>query len=353
MQFGLTESQQVLKNSAREFFTGEVQPALVRQLMETATAHDEALWKKMAVQGWCGMAVPEAYEGMGLGLVEIAAAMEEIGRALVPGPLLAHLTGTAAIAAVASEEQKKRLLPAMANGEKIATLALLEAGASWDIDAVEMAGLDGTKLFVMDADVADFLVVVTRGGVYLVDAKSDGVTIEAMPGIDLTRRLSAVHFKGAKGELLSSSAKDVCAALSFGATAMSAEMVGGMAKVVEVTVAYVKARKQFGKAVGGYQLVQALCADMLLLTESSRSAAYFAAYAIQEGLPEAAAAVSVAKSYANDAYREVCNKGIQCHGGMGFTWENDLHLYYRRSKASETAFGDAAYHRNRIADLVL
>ena len=331
MQFGLTESQQVLKNSAREFFTGEVQPALVRQLMETETAHDTALWKKMAGQGWCGMAVPEAYEGMGLGLVEIAAAMEEIGRALLPGPLLAHLVGTAAIAAVASEEQKKRLLPAMASGEKIATLALLEAGASWDIDAVEMAGLDGTKLFVMDGAVADVFVTVTRDGVYLVDAKADGVTVEAMPGIDLTRRLSAVHFKAAKGELLSGSTKGICDALSIGATLLSAEMVGGMAKVVETTVAYVKARKQFGKAVGGYQLVQALCADMLLLTESSRSAAYFAAYAIQEGLPEAAAAVSVAKSYASEAYREVCNKGIQCHGGMGFTWENDLHLYYRRS----------------------
>ena len=322
MQFGLTETQQLTKNSAREFFSAEYPMAEVRRIMETPTAHDAALWRKTAEQGWCGMTIPEAYGGMGSGLVEIAAAMEEVGRALVPGPLLAHLTATAAIAACASEETKQRILPALAAGERIATFA------------------DTTKLFVMDAAVADYVVA----GTLLVD----DFTAIHMPAIDLTRRLYAIKFE--TGEPLGDGVEQ---ALAIGTTLLCAELTGGMQRVLDTTVAYVKTRKQFGKPVGAFQLVQAMCADMLVATESARSATYFAAYALQENLPEAMSAVSVAKSYIGDAARQTGNNAIQCHGGMGFTWENDIQLYYRRAKAGETAFGDTAYHRERIAQLVL
>ena len=188
------------------------------------------------------------------------------------------------------------------------------------------------------------------------DAKAPGVGIQLSPAMDSTRKLCQVTFAGAQGELLASGAAAESAlanALDVATVALVAEMTGGMQKVLDTTVEYVKTRKQFGKPIGQFQAVQMHCADMLVLTESSRSAAYYAAYAVQNRLPEARAAVSIAKAYASEAYREVGNKGIQCHGGMGFTWENDLHLYYRRAKASELAFGDAAYHRERIARLVI
>ncbi len=223
-----------------------------------------------------------------------------------------------------------------------------------------MKALPGQKLFVPDACVADFLIVAARDGaelaLYVVDGKSDSVHIRPSPAMDMTRKLCEVAFCGATGELLASGAAAESAlaqALDVATVALVAEMVGGMQKVLDTTVEYAKTRKQFGKPIGQYQAIQIHCADMLVLTESSRSAAYYGAYALQNRLPEARAAVSVAKAYASDAYREVGNKGIQCHGGMGFTWENDLHLYYRRAKASELAFGDATYHRERIAKLVI
>ena len=322
MQFGLTETQQLTRNAAREFFSAEYPIAEVRRIMETATAHDPNLWRKTAEQGWCGMTIPEEYGGMGLGLVEIAAAIEEAGRVLVPGPLLAHLTATAAIAHCASEDTKKSILPALASGEKIATFA------------------NSTKLFVMDAGVADFVVT---DGLLVRDFRA-----RHLPAIDLTRRLYAIEYSG--GEPIN---EDVTLAQAIGTTLLCAELTGGMQRMLDLTVAYVKTRKQFGKPVGSYQLVQAMCAEMLVATESARSATYYAAYALQAGLPEAMAAVSVAKSFISDAARETGNKAIQCHGGMGFTWENDVQLYYRRAKAGEVAFGDAAWHRERIAQLIL
>jgi alkylation response protein AidB-like acyl-CoA dehydrogenase len=322
MQFGLSGNQQLTKNAAREFFSSEYPMAEVRRIAETETAHDAALWRKTAEQGWCGMTVPEAYGGMGLGLVETAAAMEEAGRALVPGPLLAHLTATAMVAGGGNEALQRRVLPALAAGERIATFA------------------ESTKLFVMDAGVAD---AVVAEGHYV-----EAFTARPMPAIDLTRRLYAID--GSGGEAI---AGGIERGLAIGTVLLCAEITGGMQRMLDLTVSYVKTRKQFGKPVGAYQLVQAMCADMLVATESARSATYFAAYALENGLPEAMAAVSVAKSYINEAARQTGNHAIQAHGGMGFTWESDLHLYYRRAKAAETAFGDTAFHRERIAQLVL
>ena len=212
--------------------------------------------------------------------------------------------------------------------------------------------LTGEKLFVSDAMVADFIIVVARDGVFAVDAKAPGISIQRMEAMDLTRRLYSVRFGGTPAERLGDIA-GLTGALDVAAVALVAEMVGGMQRTLDVTVEYAKTRKQFGKPIGIFQAVQHQCADMYLETESARSAAYYAAWALEENAPDATVAVSIAKMYASDAARTVGNRGIQIHGGMGFTWENDLHLYYRRAKASETCLGDSAYHRERIARLVI
>jgi len=212
--------------------------------------------------------------------------------------------------------------------------------------------LKGTKFFVTDAAVADFLLVATSGDVYVVDAKASGVKIAPMKGMDLTRNIYSVQFSNTPAERLGNGS-GLDRALSIATAALAAEMTGGMQRVLETSVAYAKTRKQFGKPIGIFQAVQHMCADMYLETESARSAAYYAGWALQETAFDAYTAVSIAKMYASDASRTVGNRGIQVHGGMGFTWENDIHLYYRRAKASETMLGDAAFHRERIAKLVI
>jgi alkylation response protein AidB-like acyl-CoA dehydrogenase len=357
MQFGLSESQQILKDTARKFFAGESPIAAVRKAMETETAYDTALWTKLAEQGFTGIITPEEYGGMGLGKVELILLMEEAGYALLPGPFFSTVAlAGAVIQACASTEQKKKYLARIAGGQARSTVALVEAAGSWDPGSLQIstAGnkLTGTKLFVTDAAVADFIVVVARDGVFAVDAKADGLRIEPMKGMDLARKIYSVEFKNAPAEKLGGTS-DLASALDVATAALCAEMVGGMQRALELTVAYAKTRKQFGKPIGIFQAVQHLCADMYLETESSRSATYYAAWALEENISDAAAAVSVAKMYASDASRTVGNRGIQVHGGMGFTWENDLHLYYRRAKASETMLGDATFHRERIARLVI
>jgi alkylation response protein AidB-like acyl-CoA dehydrogenase len=372
MQFGLTETQQVLKNSAREFFSAVSPIGDVRRLMETPTAYDAALWQKMAHQGWTGIIFDEVYGGLGLGLVEMAVAVEEMGRVLLPGPYLSTvLLAGVAIDAAGNDEQKRRYLSRISMGDARATLALLEASASWDPAAVQLDArptlegfaLNGRKMFVPDAAAADFLVCAARRGtdlgLFIVPHDAPGLTISPLPAIDETRKVYQVAFADVPVDeddflAIGDSAHDALErALAVATVALAAEMVGGMQRVMEIAVEYAKARKQFGKPIGQFQAVQHLCADMLLLTESSRSAAYYAAWALQERAPEAATAVSIAKAYASDAYREVGNRGIQVQGGMGFTWENNVHLYYKRAKASELMFGDAAYHRERIAHLVI
>jgi alkylation response protein AidB-like acyl-CoA dehydrogenase len=371
MNFGLNESQTTLKNTVRKFLAAECPPAEVRKIIEKDNAFDAALWKKMAEQGWMGMIFPEEYGGFAMGAVEMAVALEEMGRALLPGPFLSTLTAGAVINEAGDDAQKKGYLAPICAGHAKSTLALLEDNASWSPSAISMravskAGqyaLNGRKLFVSDAGVADFLVVAARLdgelALFVVPKDAHGLNISAMSGMDITRKLYEVTFENvmaAPAAMLASgqhAASALDRALNIATVAICAEMVGGMQRLLEITVEYAKTRKQFGKPIGSFQAVQHQCADMLVYTESSRSAAYYAAYSITEGTPDAAAAVSVAKSYASDAYRECGNRAIQIHGGMGFTWENDCHLYYRRAKASEVTFGDALYHRERIAKLIV
>ncbi|HYL11212.1 MAG TPA: acyl-CoA dehydrogenase family protein [Candidatus Acidoferrales bacterium] len=357
MQFGLNESQKILKDNARKFFAGECSIGEVRRLMETPTAYDAALWSKMTEQGYTGIIFPEEFGGVGLGKVELVLLMEEAGRALLPGPFFSTVVLAGAVLdAIASPEQKKRYLAPICRGEARSTVAMLEAGASWNPADVQLSvvngKLTGEKLFVPDAGAADSILVVAQNGVFIVAAKAPGLSIKPMPGMDLTRKSYAVQFNGTPAEKLGD-LSSLPKALDIATAALVAEMVGGMQRTLDTTVEYAKTRKQFGKPIGMFQAVQHQCADMYLETESSRSAAYYAGWALEERAPDAAVAVSIAKMYASDACRTVGNRGIQVHGGMGFTWENDLHLYYRRAKASETMLGDATFHRERIARLVI
>jgi alkylation response protein AidB-like acyl-CoA dehydrogenase len=357
MQFGLSESQEFLKDSARKFFAGECPSAEMRRLMETETAYDAALWSKLTDQGYTGIIYAEEYDGVGLGKVELMLLMEEAGRALLPGPFFSTVVLAGSVLdAVGSPAHKKKFLAPICRGEARATVAILESSASWNLRDAQLTAangkLTGEKLFVCDAGVADFILVVARNGVFIVDAKANGLKTSPMLSMDLTRKLYAVEFKDTPAEHLGPTT-NLARAFDIASAALSAELVGGMQRTLDLTVEYAKTRKQFGKPIGMFQAVQHQCADMYLETESSRSAVYYAGWALEENAPDASTAVSIAKMYSSDAARTVGNRGIQIHGGMGFTWENDLHLYYRRAKASENAFGDATFHRERIASLVI
>ena len=357
MEFGLSESQEFLKDSARKFFAGECPSAEMRRLMETDTAYDATLWSKLTDQGYTGIIFPEAYDGVGLGKVELMLLMEEAGRALLPGPFFSTVVlAGSVLEAVGKRAHKEKYLAPICRGEVRAAVALVEAGASWNPQDVQLSAtngkLTGEKFFVSDAAIADFIVVVARNGVFVVDSKARGLRVSPMSGMDLTRKLYGVEFSNTPAEEIGGTT-ELPRAFDIATAALAAELVGGMQRTLDTTVDYAKTRKQFGKPIGMFQAVQHQCADMYLETESSRSAVYYAGWALEENSPDAATAVSIAKMYASDAARTVGNRGIQIHGGMGFTWENDLHLYYRRAKASETAFGDATFHRERIARLVI
>ena len=374
MDFDLSKPQKLLKDSAREFLARECKPERVRELMESATAHDERLWQLVAEQGWTGLVVPEEHGGLGLGLVELAVVAEEMGRACLPGAFLSTLAAAALIERAGSPAQRAKYLEPMATGERRATVALLEESASWDAGAVRLAAtrdgddftLNGTKLFVPDAAVADLIICVARdgeGGAGLalvpVERGAAGVSVKPMPSMDGTRKVYEVSFAGVSVPQADALGADGDArgalhrALEVATVALCAEMVGGMQWVLDTTVEYAKTRQQFGRAIGSFQAVQHHCADMLLLTESARSAAYYAAWALTNGDAAASGAVAIAKAYCSDAFREVGNRGVQVHGGIGFTWEHDLQLYYKRSKSSETLFGDATFQRERLARLVI
>ncbi len=371
MDFDLNKPQKLLRDSARDFLARECQPERVRELMETDTAHDEKLWQAIAEQGWTGLSIPEAHGGLGLGLVELAVVAEEMGRACLPGAFLSTLTAAALIERAGSLEQRAKYLERIAAGELKATIAFLEAGANWDADAVKLtatrAGGDfsvtGKKLFVPDVGVADLLLCVARDGDSLIllpiERGAAKLGVSPMPSMDGTRKIYEVDFAGVIVPQADALGADGDArgalngAFEVATTALCAEMVGGMGWILDTTVEFAKTRQQFGRPIGSFQAVQHQCADMLLLTESARSAAYYAAYALTEGDSAASGAVSIAKAYCSDAFREVGNRGVQVHGGIGFTWEHDLQLYYKRSKSSETLFGDATFHRERIARLVI
>jgi alkylation response protein AidB-like acyl-CoA dehydrogenase len=372
MEFDLNETQKLFQRSARELFAQECPPALVREMIEKNEPYSDALWAKLVEQGWTGLIFSEEDGGLGLGTVELAVAFEEMGRALVPGAFLSTVAlAGSLIEKACSQDYRRALLEAIAEGRSKATVALLEESASWNPDAVTLFAtrvgegfrLNGVKLFVSDASVADCIITAARSGSDLVlafvDSKARGLSVTAMAGVDATRKLCAVSYDDVlvrSEDVISDDATARVAlthALDVATLALAAEMVGGMQWLLEASVEYAKTRKQFGKPIGQFQAVQHHCANMLLMTESARSAVYYAAWVMGNDPKQAPLAVSVAKMYASDAYREVGNLAIQVHGGIGFTWDENIHFYYKRAKASELMFGDATYHRERIAKLVV
>jgi len=339
--------------------------------METESAYDADLWREIADQGWTGLTTSEEFGGLGLGLIELAVVAEEMGRACLPGPFLSTFFAATLIERAGSAAQKSRYLEKIAAGDLKATVALLESDAAWSTDAIAVKAersngdykISGSKLFVPDAGVADVIICVARNGdghlLLPVDRGTEGIEIKPTPSMDATRKLCEVVFTdvsvpdvdvfGADGDATGALAE----AVDVATVALCAEMVGGMQWILDTTVEYAKTRQQFGRPIGSFQAIQHQCADMLLMTESARSATFHSAWAIKQGGETARMAVSVAKAYCSDAFREVANRGVQIHGGIGFTWEHDLHLYYKRSKAAEVMFGDATFHRERIARLVI
>jgi len=376
MNFGFNEEQELLRNTARKFFENECPSETVRRLMETPEGINAELWKKLAEQGWLGLIYPEQYDGMALGLVDLVVLMEEMGRAVAPGPYFSTvLLGGLAILEAGSDAQKKEWLPKIAAGDKRVTLAWMEPTAQLGpagvtLTAVEKGGkytLSGTKLFVHDAHTADALVVAarTRPGagadgvsLFLLPKGTKGLQVTLLPTMDQTRKLCEVACSDVTvgGDALLGVAGSgwvpLARVLDRATVALCAEMCGGAQKVLDMTVEYAKIRQAFGRPIGSYQGVKHRAADMLVDVENSKSITYYAAWALDEGSPEAPLAVSMAKAYVSDAFRRVSAAGIQLHGGIGFTWEHDLHLYFKRAKGSEFTFGDATHHRERVAQLV-
>jgi alkylation response protein AidB-like acyl-CoA dehydrogenase len=336
--------------------------------METPTAVDDELWEGLTDQGWVALTLPEDYEGLELGAVDLVAVTEAMGSYSMPGPFVSNLWAAELIAG-GDENVAKEILPGVADGETKLTVALLEDSASWDAADVALsfaeAGdsftVSGEKLFVSDAEAADLILVVGKIGnelaVVSVPSGGDGVTVEAMPALDATRKLYKVVFDGAAANALvargAAAGKALADATRLATVAVCGELVGGMQWILDTTVEYAKTREQFGRAIGSFQAVQHMCADILFNLESARSAVYYAAWAVSVDDPGADVAVSVAKAFCSDAARETGNLGVQAHGGIGFTWEHDLHLFYKRAKSNEILFGDATYHRKRIAAKVI
>jgi alkylation response protein AidB-like acyl-CoA dehydrogenase len=366
MEFDLAKPQKLLQQSARELFARACPVKRVRELMATDTAWNPELWSAVADQGWLGIHLNEASGGLGLGTVELAVVAEEMGRACFPGPFLG--TVWAATLVEAADPKSKQLEP-LATGAAKGAVALVEPDGGWEPGDVQLAAtaagggykLSGRKAFVCDAPTADVIVCVARAGeglvLAVVPAKAPGVKITPTPSLDATRKLANIEFEGvavgADDVVATGKAAEAALARSIDVATLvvAADMLGGMQWILEHAVEYAKTRQQFGKTIGTFQAVQHMCSDMLLLTESSRSAVYYAAWALSDDPADAPRSVAIAKAYASDAAREVANRGVQVHGGIGFTWEHDLQLYYKRAKASEILFGDAALHRSRLADL--
>ena len=367
MDFSFTSDQQLLKNAARGFLDQHAKPALVRSLIDDPRGESEALWKEMAQLGWLGLSLPEAHGGSALGMVETAVLLEELGRAAYPSPYLPTMLAATALARSGSAAQQNRWLPGIASGNARATVAFLDVSLDWDVAAAtetraERNGngwtLSGTKSFVPWAHVADFMLVPARApeglSLFIVTSSARGIGITPMPMMDVTSRCATVTLDrvpvdadavvGAPG-----SAEPVMAALlRRGAVAASAAMLGAARRCLDMAVGYAKVREQFGQPIGSFQAIRHKCAEMLLEVENSHAATYYAAWALDAEAEDHEIAASVAKAYVSDAARKVCTEAIQVHGGIGFTWEYDLHLYFKHAKALEALYGGVEYHRELI-----
>jgi alkylation response protein AidB-like acyl-CoA dehydrogenase len=338
--------------------------------MESESGHDDAIWTEMAQLGWLSMHIPEEYGGAGFSFLELGVVLEEMGRAVTPGPFFSTaVLGAGALLLGGTEAQKKELLPGIASGETIATLAIVEASGRWDADGVQLAAkqdgetvtLSGTKSFVLDGHVADLLIVAARDGsglvdLYAVDAGLPGIERRRLETMDMTRKQAEIVFDDVRipadarlGEA-GTGAATLTKLYDYAAAALAFEQVGGAQQCLDMSVEYAKVRIQFGRPIGSFQAIKHKCADMLVQVESAKSAAYYAGWAASEDNDELRIVAPLAKSYCSDAYFSCASENIQVHGGIGFTWEHNAHLYFKRAKTDQLLFGDSSYWRSILAD---
>jgi alkylation response protein AidB-like acyl-CoA dehydrogenase len=374
MDFAFNAEQEELRATARDFLLERAGPEQVRRAMESELGYDPELWKQIASDlGWPAVTVPEAYGGLGLGYVELVALLEEMGGALLCAPFFSSVClGANALLVCGSDDQKREHLPGIAGGETLATLACPGSSGRWDASGVDATArrdggdfvLDGLARFVLDGHVADLLIVAARseaagGGagvdLFAVPALERGISRRATPTMDQTRRLADVEFEGVRvpvSQKLGGENGAVCdlrKVLDLAAVALAAEQVGGAQRCLDMAVSYAKERVQFGRPIGSFQAIKHKCADMMVAVESARSASYYAACSAAEDREELPSVASLAKAYCSDAYFRCAADCLQIHGGVGFTWEYDVHLYLKRARSSETFLGGPSYHRERVA----
>lgn len=372
MELGLTEEQEMLKTSARDFLEKECPKQLVRQLDESDKGYSPELWRKMAELGWMGLVFPEKYGGSGGSFLDLIVLLEAMGYNILPGPFLSTVVlGGLTILAAGSEEQKKEFLPKVANGEMIFTLALTEPSADYNAASIKTKAtarndgyvINGTKLFVPDANVADYILCVARTkegknpedgvAVFLVDAKRPGVKCTLLKTLARDKQCEIIfdNVTVPKKNMLGKPDQGwpiVEGAIQKATVAKCAEMVGGAQAALEMAVRYAKERVQFGRPIGSFQAIQHYCANMVTDVDGSRFITYKAAWEVSEGLP-ATMDVAIAKAWTSEAYGRVTLLAHQIFGAIGFTMDHDIHLYYRRAKAGEVMFGDGDFQRAIVA----
>jgi len=368
MNFAFSEEQEELRRYARQWLADRSPSKIVRDLMATDVGFDRSQWAEIAQMGWQGMAIPEEYGGAGFGFLELAVLIEEQGSALFPSPFFSTVVMAAdALVSHGSDEQKKEWLPKIAAGELVATLAITEPNGRWDEQGIEATAeqsesgwtINGTKSFVLDGHAADLLIVAARTAgevsLFLVPANVAGVGRTSLDTMDPTRKQARIEFDSVSVPVdailgVEGSGWDITADVYRTAiVALAVEQVGGAQRCLDMAVEYAKDRQQFGRPIGSFQAIKHKCADMLVQVESARSAAYYAGWAAAEDPDELAVAAPTAKSYCSDAYFFCAAENIQVHGGIGFTWEHDAHLYFKRAKTSQLMLGDGAEWRAKLA----
>jgi alkylation response protein AidB-like acyl-CoA dehydrogenase len=363
VSYAPTEEQELIRSTARQFLEQRLGMEKVRELMMSDEGFDPVIWKEMADLGWTGLAIAEENGGSGLSPVEMGVLLEEMGRLVTPGPFFASaVVATTTIQELATPAQEADLLPGLASGETIATLAIFEEARNWSahspattaIHGGEGWVLEGAKRAVVGGSEADLFLVTaaTEDGVavFVVDAQSDGVQIAEERVLDPTRRQARVDLDSVTVDDSSrlgegDAASGLGRVLSVTTTALAAEQVGGAQRCMEMSVEYAKSRYQFGRPIGSYQAIKHRCANMLMKVEHARSSAHYAAR-VTDDPDELAIAAPLAGSVASEAYVWVAGENIQVHGGIGFTWEHDAHIYLKRAKASSLLFGDPRHHRD-------
>ena len=366
MDWVYSEAQDELQRTVRRFVQDKQPMSAVRQVMGTEAGYDPAVWRQMAGQlGLQALGIPEEYGGAGCGHVELGIVLDELGRALYPGPFFSSaVLAAGTLLACGDEAAKKELLPGLALGETIGTTAWVEDSGRWDVAEVSMQAarsgdgyvLTGRKNFVTDGHIADLILVAARTqaglSLFAVTADAPGLSRSTLPTLDPTRRLAGLDLASAPARLVGADGgaeAGLVTALQLASAALAAEQIGGADQCLTMSVGYAKERVQFGRPIGSFQAIKHKLADMHIEIELAKSAVRHAAWLADHQASELPAAASLAKAYASEAYWHAAVETIQTHGGIGFTWEHDAHLYYKRAKTSQVLLGDPGYHRELLA----